>query len=472
MRRITWLVLILWSCACAAQATGPAAADMGKAMDAYLSARTAMGGFSGAVLAVKDGQVILRKGYGWADLAQRRPYTPETLHEVASVSKMFTAMAALKLRDAGRLKLDDPICKYLEDCPDAWRPITVLELMHHSSGIPDYESRLGFGSAAYEDFMVKPEATLQIYADAKRRLLDFPPGTKFNYSNTGYIVLAMVVQAAAGERFPAYVSRTLLKPAGMSHSGVLGQGPRPVQLDTGYTFGDLGWDKMLGGFPLTDGSLQALPSLALTPPAGDAWLYTSLDDLYRWSQAMDGSTLVPAAEVQEVYTPDQEGYGDGWIIGDSGGSTEYEHSGALPGSTTEFIKLPEQKTTLVIFCNLDRARLESIRDSLLAILQGRPWDMPVHGKPVQLADADYAKLLGSYLTTEGVQLTVSHEDSMLVAKLEGHYIAGLIPLTPTEFYFPLGDGKASFTLDGAGHATKVDMHYRGTDHIAVKEPRN
>lgn len=465
-----WAALALCACAWTARADGPAPADMARDMDAYLAARADMGGFSGAVLAVKDGQVILRKGYGWADVATRRPYTADTLHEVASVSKMFTAMAVLKLRDTGRLKLDDPICKYLEDCPDAWRPITVQELMHHSSGIPDYEERLDLGSPAYQAFMVKREATLAIYADAKRRPLDFPPGSKFNYSNTGYIVLAMVVQAAAGERFPAYVRRVLLKPAGMNHSGVLGVGMRPVQLDTPYTFGDLGWDKLLGGFALTDGILQAQPPLALTPPAGDAWLYTDLDDLYRWSQVMDGSPLVPTQETQEVFTPALQGYGDGWFIQRLGDDTEYEHSGALPGSVTEFIKLPQQKITLLIFCNMDRARLESIRDSLLAILQGQPYDMPVRGKPVQLTDDDYARLMGAYLTTEGEKLTIGRNDSLLLAELEGHYHAGLIPLSPTEFYFPLADGRAIFTLDAAGKAAKVDMRYHGIDHLAVREP--
>jgi CubicO group peptidase (beta-lactamase class C family) len=447
----------------------PLPADAGARIDAYLAARSAMGGFSGAVLVVQDGKTVLRKGYGYADLVTRRPYTPDTQHPVASVSKMFTAMAALKLRDAGKLKLDDPICRYLQACPAAWAAITVQELMHHSSGIPDYESRLGIGSPAYEAFMVRRDATADIYADAKTRPLDFTPGTKFNYSNTGYIVLAMVVQAASGEHFASYVTRSLLKPAGMTHSGVLGLGPRPGALDTGYTFGDLGWDKLLGGFALTDGTLKPVPDLALTPPAGDAWLYATVDDLERWSRIMDGSTVVPTAEAQEVFTPGADGYGDGWVVDTSGDQREFEHTGALPGLTTDFVKLPDSKLTLILFCNLDRARMESIHNTLISIMQGKPYDMPVRGKPVKLADADYTRLMGSYRMADGTPLIVGHDDALLTAELKGHYQAGLIPLSATEFYFPLGDGEALFTLDAGGKVTSVDMHYHGIDHIAARE---
>src|SRR5262245_7619727 len=113
--------------------------DAAAAIDRYLTARTELGRFNGVAFIAKDGKVIFRKGYGFADFERRIPYTPEIKHEVASITKMFVSMSALMLRDKGKLKLEDPICNFIADCPEAWKPVTVQNLMRHTSGIPDYE---------------------------------------------------------------------------------------------------------------------------------------------------------------------------------------------------------------------------------------------------------------------------------------------------------------------------------------------
>lgn len=445
----------------------PLPADLTRDMDVYLQARTDMGGFSGVVLLAQGDQVLFSKGYGYADVERRVRFTPTTRFEAASISKMFTAMAALKLRDAGKLKLDDPICRYLSGCPAAWQPITVQELIHHSSGIPDYEGRLDLGSDAYFALMTRADATAALDADARRRPLDFPPGIKYSYSNTGYLVLAQVVQAAAGKPFVRYVTDVLLKPAGMRDSGALGEGLRPSGLAYGYSFGDVGWKKLLGGFPLTDGTLKRMPELALTPPAGDAWLYTDVEDLYRWSRIMDGGVLVPPDEVREVFTPGLGGYGAGWFISGHDAELRYEHTGTLPGYVSDFVKLPSADITLIVLCNLDRARMGSIVKSLTAMVQGQPYDMPVRGKPVTLGAAAFARLTGDYRTADGEILHIALGDGQLSASLPGRYVAGLIPLSDTRFYMPLADGEATFMPGPAGHARALNLHYDGQDHLAM-----
>lgn len=463
--QLTASVAVLWM---AAAGAAPAPADVSREMDAYLTARTQLGGFSGAVLFAEGGKLLLRKGYGYADVAGHVRYTPATRQEAASLSKMFTAMAALKLRDQGKLKLDDPICKYLSTCPRAWKTITVDQLIHHTSGIPDYETRLDMGSADYMNFMRSPKATGRIYADAKHRPLDFVPGTRFSYSNTGYIVLAEVIQSAAGESFGDYVTATILKPAHMDHSGMLGSGPRLAHFARGYSFGAIGWEKLLGGFQLDDGTLEQVPSLAFTPPAGDAWLYTDVDDLYRWSRIMDGSALVPRPETREAYTPGLGGYGAGWFVIHEQGALVYQHDGDLPGYVSSFVKLPGSKTTLIVLCNLDRARLDSITTALLAIARGKPYDMPVHGNPVTLNGRQLEPLQGQYRTADGATLNISRDGGQLSASIPGRYQADLIPFSPTEFYFPLTDGTASFILGTSGDADSVDLRYDGEDHRATR----
>jgi CubicO group peptidase (beta-lactamase class C family) len=441
-----------------------------KTVDTYLVAREQMGQFSGAVLVAKSGHVILRKGYGYADVERRIPYRPETKHEVASLSKMFTALAALKLRDQGKLALDDSVCAYLADCPESWRAVTVRHLIQHRSGIPDYEERDGIGTEKYFELMTPAGASARILARAKTDALDFSPGSKFHYSNTGYIVLGYVLERASGVSFAKLVTETVLKPAGMRSSGVLGTGSRPKDLAMGYTSGDVGWTALLHGVSLTDGHLHRVAPLALTPPEGDAWLYSTVDDLYRFSREMEGSALIPAALVAEIAAGDEDGYGAGWFISQAFARTRMRHNGSLPGYVSDFIRFPDEKTTIILFSNLDRTRLDRIARDVTAIVVGTSFDMPVHGDVITLDEAQIARLTGDYATEDGRTLNVRKEPDYLTAELKGQYTAGLIPLSPTEMYFPLGDGKALFTIGADGRATQVNMRYGGEDHVAKRVP--
>ncbi|HKY96921.1 MAG TPA: serine hydrolase domain-containing protein [Gemmatimonadaceae bacterium] len=444
--------------------------DIAATADRYLSTRAEMGNFSGAVLIAKGGNILFRKGYGFADVEKRIPYTADTQHEVASISKMFTAMAALKLRNEGKLKLDDPICKYLDKCPDAWKPITISHLIHHTSGIPDYEEKLEIGSEKYMAFMTRPDASRLILDSARTQPLDFKPGEKFHYSNTAYNVLSEVIQRAAGMSFEDYVTRTLLVPARMTHSGVIGGKTKPVNLANGYTHNGLPWDKMLSGVALTDGHLVRVANLPLTQPVGDGWMYSTLDDLYRWSIIMDGGTnLVSKAEIAEVLAPGEFGYGFGWIVDKGLGHNRYRHTGALPGYISDFIKFPDDSVTIIVFSNMDRGRMSSVVRDLSAITLGTSFDMPVRGTVVTLTKEQMEPLVGEYTMKDGTPFSVRIED-MLVAQLKDRYTAGLIPLSATEFYMPLGDGRAIFTIDASGKASQVNMRYGGEDHIATRNP--
>ena len=183
---------------------------------------------------------------------------------------------------------------------------------------------------------------------------------------------------------------------------------------------------------------------------------------------MDGSRLISQSLAAEVFTPGKGGYGFGWFAGEGFKRRRYRHNGALPGYISDFIKFPDDSITIVIFSNIDRGRMSSIARDLSAITLGETWDMPVRGKVVKLTTDQLSRLTGEYLMADGTPLTVSIDD-MLLASLKDRYTAGLIPLSPTEFYMPLGDGRAIFTLDSNGNATQVNMRYGGEDRIAKRK---
>jgi CubicO group peptidase (beta-lactamase class C family) len=474
-KKLSSLILLLLLLALGGAAVYPQsdAASEAAAIDRYLTARTELGRFNGAVLIAKDGQVILRKGYGYADVARRVPYTVTTRQEVASITKMFTSMAALMLRDRGKLKLEASICDYIDDCPAAWKPVTVQNLMRHTSGIPDYEEKLELFSPKHIEFMIKPNATDIIYTDAKKLPLDFKPGEKFNYSNTAYIVLAHIVEKVSGQPYYKFVEKNILGPAGMTSSGMMNYQKPPTDLAAGYSGVNVPWEKFLPGVSMTDLDLKKVPQISLQSPAGDAALYSTVDDLYKWSQVMDGGTkLVPAKVTEEVFTPGLEGYGYGWFI-DKVMGKRYSHTGGLPGYVTDFTKLPEKHVTAVVFSNIESMRLSRVRRDIIAIALGQPWDMPVSGKVATLSPDQYKNLLGDFKMADGTLLKVSKDDtpdSMLKAALAGQYTAGLIPLSATEFYMPLAEGRVTFTPGDDGRATKINLHYSGEDHVATRVP--
>jgi CubicO group peptidase (beta-lactamase class C family) len=434
--------------------------------DRYLSARSEMGNFSGAVLIARGDSVLFRKAYGFADVEKRIPYTPETQHYIASVSKMFTALAALKLRNEGKLDLGASICRYLDDCPDTWKPVTVDHLIHHTSGIPDYESELELASEKYLEYMRQPKSSERIVVSARTKPLEFAPGEKFNYSNTGYIILSYVVQKAAGIPFAQFVKNRLLAPAGMTQSGVIGA-DSARNLAAGYTYGNLGWEKTLGGVRFTDGHMRRYPTFTHTPPAGDGFMFSTLDDLFRWSRLMDGSTLIPRNEVAEILTPGKGRYGFGWFVDSAFQRKRLRHTGSFPGYVSDYIKFPDDSVTIIVFSNLDRGRVSSVQRDLSAITFGQSWDMPVRGKVIALTPPQLQSLTGTYRLADGRDLIIKIDD-MLVAELKGQYTAGLIPLSTTEFYMPLGDGRAIFKMGSSGRATEVNMRYGGADRIAKR----
>jgi CubicO group peptidase (beta-lactamase class C family) len=445
----------------AAPATAAPAAD---SYDKYLSALTDLGRFSGAVLVARGGKVEFRKAYGYSEVEKRTPFTVESQVEIASLSKMFTARAILKLRDAGKLKLEASVCDYLKDCPDAWKPITIEELIHHTSGIPDYEDPLELGSPKYLAFMGAPDSSQRILDAAKTKPLDFSPDSKFKYSNTGYVLLGFVVEQVSGEPFGKYIDEEILNPAGMTHSGVFGYGNPPTRLARGYTHGDIDWTEMLRGVRLEAQNLTAVPRLPLTPPHGDAGMFSTIDDLNAWSAAMDGGTVVAPKTATEIFSPGRDGYGFGWTISEDYGAKRYQHIGLLPGYDSALIKFPAEKITIVVVSNLDRIRLGTITSVLSAIALGKPWDMPVVGRVTTLTAAQEDALYGNYALEDGRVVIIARDGDSVSAQVKDKFLAGLIPMGATRFYMPMSDGTITFLLGSDGHATAITLHYRGEDH--------
>jgi D-alanyl-D-alanine carboxypeptidase len=323
--------------------------------DTMLRMHLKAGDFSGVVLIAAHGRPLLRRAYGLANRELSVPATPETVFRIGSTTKPFTAAAVLQLVESGKIHLDDPIRSYLEGLPTAWSAITVRQLLNHTSGIHDYVQVNGFirGPARLD---LSPAQLVDLVRDQP---LDFAPGTRFSYSNTGYALLGMIIQHVSGEPYPDYVRDHILRPLGLTH--------------TAY---DDSQDIVPGrasGYWLVDG--QPKNARVMTPATAYAagGLRSTVDDLFSWNQALHGGKfLKPSSLAQMFADDDHRGYGLGSFIEARHGHKLWDHGGNLPGFAAAFEYYPDDDLLVIVLTNVEGGGAENIAEELAGAYFGWP----------------------------------------------------------------------------------------------------
>lgn len=287
-----------------------------------------------SVLVLRDGQPIMRRSYGMADMEARVVATPATNYRLASVSKQFTAASILLLAQDSRLGLDDPVNQWLPSLPEAATPITIRHLLTHTSGLIDYED------------VMDPAETRQVHDADVLHLLEsqhstyFPPGQGYRYSNSGYALLALIVERASGLRYADFLRQRIFLPLGMRDTVAFEDGVSQVA-HRAY------------GYSLENGAWQRTDQSTTSAVLGDGGIYSSIDDLARWDAALYDGRLLKADSLRQAFTPatktdvaDVE-YGFGWrITGDS-----LWHSGETIGFRNVIVRYPNQRLTVVVLTN-------------------------------------------------------------------------------------------------------------------------
>lgn len=325
---------------------GQVSPGLAEQIDAYLRSLVEGGAFSGAVLVAKDGQVLLSQGYGKASYQPDLPATAQTRFRLASVTKQFTALGILILAAQGKLNPLDSICVYLADCPPAWQPVTVHQLLNHTSGIPDYTDFLDF--ADYETTQVTPDQLIARFRDLP---LAFAPGSLYDYCNSNYLLLAVIIERVAGRPFGDFLQDRIFAPLGMANSGLDPGDGSPL----GGTRGYVGVDQP--AIPINTSTLFG---------AGD--LYSTVEDLYRWDQALYTEQLLPAKWRDLMFTPGFQDYGYGWVIRDWNSHKRIAHQGNMSGASTFIARYPADRLTVIVLSNNEWANSVGIADQITAMI--------------------------------------------------------------------------------------------------------
>ncbi len=317
------------------------AAQRAARMDATLVDLSNQGRFSGAVLVARNGYVLLSQGYGPANREASIPATAKTRFRLASLTKSLTALGVLRLVADDQVRLDASICTYLEPCPPAWQPIQVFHLLHQSSGIPNYTDFADF--AAVEQQPATPEQVVARFRDLP---LGFAPGSIYHYTNSNYVLLALIIERASGRAYAEYMQDALLTPLGMGDTGVDPGDFSPLGGTLGYAGGAL-------DIPLNVSNLYG---------AGN--LYSTVEDLYRLAQALDRETLLPPELDAEMSNPWPGHYALGWMVEQRGPGRLIYHPGSMSGVASWFGRYPEAGLTVIVLSNDYYTDVFGIADTL------------------------------------------------------------------------------------------------------------
>jgi len=304
-------------------------------VDDYLAAQIAQRQIPGLSLAViRDGKTIKSQGYGLANLELRVPVIPETVFEIGSLTKQFTATCVMMLVEEGKIALDDPVSKYLE-VPEAWKAITVRHLLTHTSGIKTYTALPGFEASLH--------LTVRAFIDKlAAHPLTFAPGESFAYCNSGYNLLGFIIEKVSGESYWKFLSARILNPLGMSSTRSRDQKTVILHRASGY-------ERENDALVNRDSDLTDVFSAGA--------IVSTVPDLVKWNAALDSGKLLKSSSLQQMWTPSKlnsgkiSSYGFGWRVDESKGRKNIGHSGSTSGFSASLQRFPDDKLTLIVLCN-------------------------------------------------------------------------------------------------------------------------
>lgn len=358
--------------------------------------RYAASGWSGSVLVVKDGEPLLARGYGFADFQADRSNDAHTLFEIASITKSFTATAVVRLAQQGKLALDDSIAVHLPAVPEHSRKITLRQLLAHTSGIP---GRNADGEG--EDLALAVVEYLGAGPQSK-------PGSKWEYWNGGYALLAGVIEHASGQSYTGYLEQELFTPAGMTETGFTGD----ADLDATHAavgFAREGQARSALEHPYRSFGYQY---------RGMGGIVTNVLDLARWDRALASGALLDEAHARELFRPVLNDYALGWRVERAlDGHARQTHGGSVRGFVSDFRRFPEDDACIAVLCNRDDAAPREIAENLEALLFERAATTPP-ARVVMLTQAELEACAGSYACAGG-RLVVRAAHGVLMAGIEG-----------------------------------------------------
>ena len=321
-------------------------------VDAFIQRQMAARHVPGVSVAViKDGRVVLQRGYGLANVEHEVPATELTMYQLASVTKAFTATAVLMLVEEGKLTLQTPLGTLMPDVPEAWAAVTVSQLLTHTSGIPSYTGLPDFGKMMRKDF-----TPAELIALVRERPMDFAPGAQYRYNNSGYVLLGMIVEKVSGQPWDTFVGTRIFKPLGMTTARMNDLGVVVPHRAQGYAW--------------VNGTLRNGEYVSPTQPYAAGALLVSVLDLVKWDAALTSGKLLKPESYAAMYAPAPltdgrtSPYGFGWELSPYRTRPRIGHGGGIPGFSTFLARFVDDKLTVIVLANEGSGAAERLANGI------------------------------------------------------------------------------------------------------------
>jgi CubicO group peptidase (beta-lactamase class C family) len=441
-------VLALFAIGAAPAAVSDPVARMKQIVQLYVADKS----FMGTVLVVKNGKTLLDSGFGYADLEWKIPNTPRAKFRLGSLTKQFTAASILLLQERGKLNVDDPISKYLPDAPAAWQKITIYNLLTHTSGIPNFTD-----FPDYTSLQDKPATPTQIIARFRDKPLDFEPGSGFNYSNSGYIVLGYVIEKLSGQTYAKFLQQNIFTPLGMVNTGVD---------DMAVILPD-----RAQGYQQTAQGLAHAAFVDMTTPFSAGDLYSTTGDLLKWERALFGGKLLKPSSLTAMTTPFKANYAFGLLSLNQGGHKTITHTGGIDGFATSLSFYPDDKLIVIVLGNIVNETPSMIADALGKVALGQSVTMNSERKEVAVSPAVLAQYVGTYTLANGQNFVITLVGGKLVSRLALQDDLPIFAESESKFFAKALDAQFTFVRDPQSHAVDhLVLFQNGADHIAKRAP--
>lgn len=393
--------------------------DLAAKLDEFMTAYNLNSSYkySGTILAAKDDEILLKKGYGMANYEKKISNQPDNVFAIGSITKSFTAVAILQLQEKGLLNVDDPVSKYI-DGNTRGNDITIHHLLTHTSGYP-------------RDGIISKKRHVSVDENVEsigKHSLLFEPGDDFSYSNAGYTILAAIIEKVSGKSYNNYIKENILSPLYMDKSR--------GGIDSSYA------DNQSIGYKITTNPPVRSSIYDLSCVTGSGNLYSTVDDLYKYDRALYSSKLLTEESIGKIFFPYwgdwNDGYGYGWQITEMFGHKKFYHGGTINegGYVSLMIRYPEDEAVLIFLTNnTDNTALNAVSGTMEAIIFGKEYVIPEKAKNIQIAAEVLKQYAGMYDFGNGVQLSVNYKNGKLYSTADDGNLYELLPLSDKSFYY-------------------------------------
>jgi CubicO group peptidase (beta-lactamase class C family) len=420
-------------------------------LEVYLKPFVETGNFTGSVLVARKGRVLFRHSYGMANYELRVSNSPETRFHIASISKTFTAAAILQLQEQGRLSVTDPLSRFVPDFPNGDR-ITLDNLLTHTSGVPDIND-----ISDYDTFARSPHTIPELVAKFANLPLGFQPGSSYQYSNSNYNLLALVVEKVTGESYGGYLRKRIFEPLGMQDSGHDGEAWQLIpSAASGYR-------------PAGITDYEKAPYIDWSNKTGNGSLYSTVDDLYRFDRALNTDAVLKASSRQK-YLVEGRGNRYGWYTGKRLGHRVMSGKGRSPGFTAELDRFPDDDVTIIVLTNsYSTVAQDPIAGALAAIVFGQQPSPPdIHA--VAMPQSALVSCAGVYqygpeYFSPNAKFTLTAEPGYLLLEL-GDLRTPVVPLVGNDFLERNFFGHVVMSKDAGGMVNGLTTRYGETQFAA------